>query len=90
MARPASQALTNIGKYASATHVEVELAVVGSMVTVEVRDDGVGFVVQESYAGHHGLSGMQFRAETLGGAMRVSSQPGQGTTVRIEFPQGPV
>ena len=84
------EALTNIGKYASATHVEVEIAVVGSKVTVEVRDDGVGFVVQESYAGHHGLSGMQFRAETLGGAMRVTSCPGQGTTVGIEFPRGSV
>jgi len=84
------EALTNIGKYASATHVEVEIAVVGSKVTVEVRDDGVGFVVQESYAGRHGLSGMRFRAETLGGAMRVTSSPGQGTTVAIEFPRGSV
>ena len=84
------EALTNIGKYASATHVEVELSLVGHNVTVEVRDDGVGFVVQESYAGQHGLSGMQFRAETLGGEMRVISSPGHGTTVRIGFPQGPV
>jgi len=84
------EALTNIGKYASATQVEVELALVAGNVTVEVRDDGVGFVVQESLAGHHGLAGMQFRAETLGGTLRVISSPGQGTTVRIEFPQGPV
>ena len=84
------EALTNIGKYASATQVEVELTVVAGNITVEVRDDGVGFVVQESHAGHHGLAGMQFRAETLGGKMRVTSSPGQGTTVRIEFPQGPM
>jgi signal transduction histidine kinase len=84
------EALTNIGKYAAATHVEVALAVVDSNVTVEVRDDGVGFVVEQSHAGHHGLAGMKFRAETLGGAMRVISRPGQGTTVSIAFPQGPV
>jgi signal transduction histidine kinase len=80
------EALTNIGKYAA----EVALAVVDSNVTVEVRDDGVGFVVEQSHAGHHGLAGMKFRAETLGGAMRVISRPGQGTTVSIAFPQGPV
>ena len=84
------EALTNIAKYASASHVEVELAVVDGNATVQVRDDGVGFVVEDSYVGHHGLSGMQFRAETLGGKMHVTSRPGQGTTVRIEFPQGPV
>ena len=81
------EALTNIGKYASASRVEVNLAVVGSSATVEVHDDGVGFVPQDSYAGHHGLSGMQFRAESIGGTMRVSSQPGHGTRVSIEFPQ---
>ena len=81
------EALTNIGKYASASRVEVNLAVVGSRATVEVHDDGVGFVPQDSYAGHHGLSGMQFRAESIGGTMRVSSQPDHGTRVRIEFPQ---
>lgn len=84
------EALSNIGKYASATHVEVELAVVDRNVTVRVRDDGVGFVVEEVHAGRHGLAGMQFRAETLGGAMRVISRPDRGTTVSIAFPQGPV
>ncbi|MGL6111420.1 MAG: sensor histidine kinase, partial [Rubrivivax sp.] len=83
------EALTNIGKYASATQVEVDLALVAGNITAEVRDDGVGFVVQESHAGRHGLAGMQFRVETLGGTLRVISSPGQGTTVRIAFPRGP-
>ncbi len=81
------EALTNIGKYASATQVLVTLQVVGQDATVEVSDDGVGFTPQETYVGHHGLSGMQFRAESLGGNMRVESSPGQGCTVRIEFAQ---
>ena len=83
------EALTNIGKYASATNVTVALTVVAGHVAVEVQDDGVGFDALISRAGHHGLSGMQFRAESLGGAMSVLSIPGRGSTLRIEFPQSP-
>ena len=84
------EALTNIGKYASATKVTVTLTVFAGHVAVEVQDDGVGFDALASRVGHHGLSGMQFRAESLGGAMSVLSIPGRGSTLRIEFPQSPV
>ncbi len=84
------EALTNIGKYASATQVQVALTVVADHVAVEVRDDGIGFDARASRAGRHGLSGMQFRAESLGGSMSVMSIPGRGSTLRIEFPQSPV
>jgi signal transduction histidine kinase len=81
------EGLTNIGKYARARTVKVTLKVVGNGATVEVADDGVGFEPQDTYLGQHGLSGMQFRAESLGGSMQVRSSPGQGCTVRIEFAQ---
>ena len=84
------EALTNIGKYARASEVKVNLKVVGTDATVEVSDNGVGFEPQDTYLGQHGLSGMQFRAESLGGSMQVLSRPGQGCTVRIEFAQLPV
>ena len=83
------EALTNIGKYARASEVKVNLKVVGTDATVEVSDNGVGFEPQDTYLGQHGLSGMQFRAESLGGSMQVLSRPGQGCTVRIEFAQLP-
>ena len=81
------EALTNVGKYASATQVTVALTVFANHVAVEVQDDGVGFDALASRVGHHGLSGMQFRAESLGGSMSVLSIPGRGSTLRIEFPQ---
>ena len=81
------EGLTNIGKYARARNVHVTLKVVGNDATVEVADDGVGFEPQDTYLGQHGLSGMQFRAESLGGSMQVRSSPGTGCTVRIEFAQ---
>ena len=83
------EALTNIGKYAKASLVTVKLAATDGHAAVEVQDDGVGFDSGGSRTGRHGLSGMQFRAESLGGFMSVRSAPGEGTTLRIEFPQSP-
>ena len=81
------EALTNIGKYAKASWVTVTLTAADGHAAAEVQDDGVGFDCYGSRTGQHGLSGMQFRAESLGGFMSVRSAPGEGTTLRIEFPQ---
>ena len=83
------EALTNVGKYASATEVEVRLEVASGKATVTVRDDGSGFDTTNPRAGHHGLAGMQFRAESLGGSKRIESAPGKGTVVSIEFAEEP-
>lgn len=83
------ETLTNIGKYAGATQVSVTLTSHDGRAAVEVTDDGIGFDALARRAGRHGLSGMQFRAESLGGSMRIVSVPGEGSTLRIEFPQSP-
>ena len=83
------EALTNIGKYAAATQVTVALTSQAGYAAVEVQDDGIGFDALALRAGRHGLSGMQFRAESLGGSMSVVSIPGEGSTLRIGFPEAP-
>lgn len=80
------EALTNVGKYARAHQVRVCLAQSEQAVTVQVQDDGVGFDLAASMVGHHGLAGMRFRVESLGGQMVVQTTPGQGTCVRAEWP----
>ena len=55
------EALTNVGKYAAATEVQVTLEVAEGKARVAVRDDGSGFDADSPRAGHHGLAGMQFR-----------------------------
>lgn len=87
------EALTNIGKYAEATSVSVGLRVVTGQAMIEVQDNGVGFDNSDSTLGRHdqhGLAGMRFRAESLGGLMSVDTSPGRGTTLRLEFPQAQV
>jgi signal transduction histidine kinase len=80
------EALTNVGKYANAAEVRVRLAQQDDGVMVEVSDDGVGFDLQASMVGHHGLTGMRFRVESTGGRMFVGTAPGEGTTLRATLP----
>jgi signal transduction histidine kinase len=78
-----SEALANVAKYASASRARVEVALDDGLLVVEVSDDGVG----GADAGKgSGLRGLADRVEALGGGLRVSSEPGQGTTVRAELP----
>jgi signal transduction histidine kinase len=80
------EALTNAGKYARARSVRVSLARAGDALVVQVSDDGVGFDTGASLVGHHGLSGMRFRVESLGGTMSVDSAAGRGTLLRAVLP----
>ncbi|MDB5826650.1 MAG: hypothetical protein JWQ73_870 [Variovorax sp.] len=80
------EALTNIAKYAEAKNVYVNLSEGIHGVEVKVRDDGVGFIKEVALIGRHGLNGMRFRVESLGGKMTVDTAPGLGTTVGALLP----
>lgn len=86
--RLVQEALTNIGKYAKARHVRIELGSQDGHVTVSVRDDGVGFDPARPANSAYGLVGMRFRVEAEGGALTVESAPGQGTQLRVSLPSG--
>jgi signal transduction histidine kinase len=81
------EALQNVAKYAEATSATVRLSQGGGHLRFEVRDDGRGFDPQARGYGT-GLQGMADRLEALGGTVRVSSRPGEGTTVAGELPVG--
>jgi len=81
--RVVQEALNNVRKHAGASSVSVRLAYLPDVVTVEVRDDGVGFDVGALSPGY-GLGAMQARVEQIGGRLSISSAPGAGTTVHTE------
>ncbi len=82
--RVSQEALSNAARHASASRVEVRLEFGGSLVALEVRDDGVGFSPSAEESGY-GLDGMRARVEQAGGRLTVHS--GQsGTVVRAEVP----
>ena len=78
-----AEALTNVAKYARATHASVNVSRENGRVLVEVTDDGVGGA---DPAAGTGLSGLLDRVSALGGELEVESPPGEGTTVRAAIP----
>ncbi|MCX6030182.1 MAG: sensor histidine kinase [Chloroflexi bacterium] len=82
--RVAQEALENVTRHAVARRVSVGLDVQGQRVVLTVADDGQGFDVAAALADDRfGVRGMQERAEMVGGALEVTSAPGQGTMVRL-------
>ena len=78
-----AEALTNVAKYAGASHATVRIAQVDSELVVEVADDGVGGA---DAANGSGLSGLADRVGASDGSLSVSSPPGRGTTIRAVVP----
>jgi signal transduction histidine kinase len=81
----ASEALTNVAKYADATAATVRVSQKGRTAIIEIADDGVGGADE---AGGSGLRGLADRVEALDGRLTVVSPPGAGTTVIAELPCG--
>ncbi len=76
------EACTNILKYAKAKSVWLSLGVQDGVVTVSVRDDGVGFDVNKQLSASYGLLGMRYRVEAADGILNITSLPGEGTLVQ--------
>jgi signal transduction histidine kinase len=83
--RVGQEALANVARHARAKHVNVSLARHGSRLRLRVADDGSGFDPAASTAGM-GQRNMRTRAADIGGDVRVTSTPGDGTEVVFEAP----
>src|SRR6266566_4390414 len=83
--RVIAEGLRNVIHHAQARQVWVSIARNACKLTLEVRDDGVGFesVAATTQAGHYGLVGLHERARLSGGTLEVSSAPGVGTVIRL-------
>jgi signal transduction histidine kinase len=81
------ESLTNISKYAKAKNITLSLHNLDSYISVQVRDDGIGFDKAKVDGTHHGLLGMQHRVEALGGKLVITSMPGYGTHILATVPK---
>jgi len=87
--RIGQEAITNALKHAQAHNIKIELAYAAGFVQLKITDDGSGFDVARTApteAGHFGLLGMRERTDKLGGTLKITSQPGAGTTVMVHVP----
>jgi len=89
--RVLQEAIQNVHRHARASRVEVDLALEGDAVILEVRDDGRGFQCPAELGGlvrqrHFGLAGAQERMALVGGRLELVSGIGRGTTLRATAP----
>lgn len=87
--RVAQEALANVGKHARASRVAVTLSYMGDIVSLDVRDDGVGMPPSINEAGSgagFGLTAMRQRVEALTGTLAIESEPEVGTAVSAFLP----
>ena len=78
-----AEAITNVTKYARASHVTVSVRRSSECATVTVSDDGVG----GADAAHgSGLRGLADRIEALEGQFYLDSPPERGTRISAEIP----
>ena len=78
-----AEALTNVARYAQASHAEVSISRENGRVEVEIRDDGVGGADPSTGSG---LRGLADRVAALDGRLEVISPRGEGTVVRAVIP----
>ncbi len=87
----AREAFSNVLRHADAHRVEVVLRCGAQQLTLDIRDDGVGYESDAVAAGHgggrrQGLVNMRRRAELLGASFSARSAPGQGTALSLTMP----
>jgi signal transduction histidine kinase len=90
--RTAQEALANVAKHAAASRVGLTLSYLADLVTLDVRDDGVGFDpdgVRRDGDGGFGLTVMRQRVGRLAGTLEIESEPGAGTAVFAGVPAIP-
>jgi signal transduction histidine kinase len=84
--RIVQEALNNVVKHAAARHALVSLSRRGTALTVEIRDDGVGFDAEaKSNVQRLGIVGMRERVAMTGGSFAVESGTGIGTRIRATW-----
>jgi two-component system sensor histidine kinase UhpB len=83
--RIVQEALTNAAKYAEASTIDITLGG-QEVISLIIIDDGQGFDQDKVVLGM-GLSGMRDRVNMLQGSVTISSRPGKGTSIHVEFPR---
>jgi signal transduction histidine kinase len=78
-----AEAVTNIGKYAEASHAAIAAIRRDDRLHVSVADDGIGGADVDAGSG---LRGLRDRVEALGGTLSVESPAGAGTRIVASLP----
>jgi len=85
--RVAQAALRNVVKHARATQTDVRLYSKNGTLQFEVRDNGIGFDLNEALNRIGlGLHSIEERVSFVGGTVRMETGPGDGTVISVSVP----
>ncbi|MFC7547299.1 sensor histidine kinase [Plantactinospora sp. GCM10030261] len=90
--RTAQEALANVAKHAEAGRVGLTLSYMEDQVTLDVRDDGRGFIPAvvpyppPGSDGGYGLTVMRQRIAGVDGQLTIESEPDAGTAISASVP----
>src|SRR5580658_8951039 len=84
--RIAQEAVNNAIRHGKSTHIIIRLSARNGAGVLVIQDDGEGFPKKPSDPPGVGLSIMNYRADMVGGSLKVQPNPGRGITVTCIFP----
>ena len=89
--RITQEAMRNVWRHSQATRAEITVEFDQSKTRTTVSDNGKGFEIPPKINdltrnGKLGLTGMQERAQLIGGTLTVKSQTGKGSSITVEVP----
>jgi signal transduction histidine kinase len=84
--RIVQEAFTNIAKHARASRIHLMLRPQGAQAALRIADDGQGFNLVGRRLGAHGLLGMRYRVESVGGTFSIDTALNRGTTILALVP----
>lgn len=84
--RIAQEAISNALRHSQSRAVLVSIAQHANRLCLNVEDWGVGFDLESIGAKGLGLDGIRYRADLVGGQVKIRSSPGKGTLIKVQLP----
>lgn len=81
------EAISNSLRHGKATTVGTSLWINGQLISLQVRDNGVGFSMKNLRNPGYGLRNIALRTKKIGGHLLIDSTPSQGTRIMVNFPR---
>jgi two-component system, NarL family, sensor histidine kinase UhpB len=78
------EALNNLVKYSNASRVSISLTLENNFILLTIHDNGIGFDTNTTYTGN-GLLSMKNRAEEMKAELKIESELGSGTYIRLKL-----
>jgi PAS domain S-box-containing protein len=85
--RIAQEALNNVAKHSRARHAAVSLHCSSDAIQLVIKDNGVGFEKGTHSPSSLGMGIMRERARNIGAEISISSSPGLGTQIELQWPK---